>query len=129
MSRRVRIPLAALAALAAAVWAVPVTAAPGQASAPSVAPTLPAPTSAPVPGDVDRIRRALTGPAPIRLEGSGLRFYVDVVARQRTFADYVQGVDLVNGKTKRGNPMTHRDFENLVTPREFQRQGGLVVGW
>jgi hypothetical protein len=123
---RARTGLALLSLLAATGSGLAATPAQGGLPAGSEAPAAAAPA---VPGDVERIRRALNRPAPVRLDTGGLRFYVDVVARQRTFADYVKGFDLLNGKTKRGNPMTHRDFENLVTPREFQRLGGLVVGW
>ena len=79
------------------------------------------------PGDLERIRRALdTGPG-LKIDDSQLRYFVQIIAKQRTFADYVKGYDLRNGPTKGGNPMTHQEFLNLVTPREFYSSGGITA--
>jgi hypothetical protein len=44
-----------------------------------------------------------------------------------TFAEYVKGYDLWNGPTKGGNPMTHQEFINMVTPRELYGSGGITA--
>jgi hypothetical protein len=78
-------------------------------------------------GDIDRIRKALASEPTIKIDDSQLRYYVNIVAKQRTFADYVKGYDLVNGPTRGGNPMTHREFLDLVTPKELHSSGGITA--
>lgn len=80
------------------------------------------------PGDLERIRKALDSSSPaIKIDDDQLRYYVQILAKQKSFADYVKGYDLMNGATKGGNPMTHREFLNLVTPREFYSSGGITA--
>jgi hypothetical protein len=79
------------------------------------------------PGDLDRIRKALEASPSLKIDESQLRFYVQILAKQRSFADYVKGYDLMNGPTKGGNPMTHKEFLGLVTPREFYSSGGITA--
>jgi hypothetical protein len=77
--------------------------------------------------DLNRIRQALDGSPAFKIDDSQLRYYVEILAKQRTFAEYVKGYDLKNGPTKGGNPMTHQEFLNLVTPREFYSSGGITA--
>lgn len=80
------------------------------------------------PGDLDRIRKALESSSPVlKIDDGQLRYYVQILAKQKTFADYVKGYDLLNGPTKGGNPMTHREFLALVTPKEFYSSGGITA--
>lgn len=39
----------------------------------------------------------------------------------------MKGYDLVNGPTKGGNPMSHREFLAMVTPKEFYSSGGITA--
>ena len=77
--------------------------------------------------DLSRIRKALDSSPSLRIDDNQLRFYVQILARERSFADYVKGYDLRNGPTKGGNPMTHQEFLNMVTPREFYSSGGITA--
>lgn len=79
------------------------------------------------PGDLARIRQALESSPNLKIDNSQLRFYVQILAAERSFADYVKGYDLLNGPTKGGNPMTHKEFLSLVTPREFYSSGGITA--
>jgi hypothetical protein len=112
----------------------------GQSSAPAAPPatgqpepTPPAPASSqtqkPLVSDreLDRIKRVLTNSkSPIlKLDDLGFRYYVEIVAKQPTFAEYAKGYDFVNGPTRRGNPMTHQEFLQMVTPRDFYSSAGI----
>jgi len=77
------------------------------------------------PGELSRIKRALSRPPFIVLDDEGFRFYVEIVAKQPTFAEYSKGYDFLNGPTKRGNPMTHQEFLKMVTPRDFYSSAGI----
>ena len=60
----------------------------------------------------------------IKLDDYRLRFYVEVVAKWPTFQEYVGKSDLRNGPTPYGG-MTHQDFLNHVTPRDFYGSAGI----
>ena len=77
------------------------------------------------PGELSRIKRALSRPPFLVLDDEGFRFYVEIVAKQPTFAEYSKGYDFLNGPTKRGNPMTHQEFLKMVTPRDFYSTAGI----
>jgi hypothetical protein len=77
--------------------------------------------------DLARVRRALESGPAIKIDDGQLRYYVQILAKQRTFAEYVKGYDLRNGPTKGGNPMTHAEFLQIVTPREFYSSGGITA--
>ena len=131
-------------ALVGPIVAVLVLAGPaaGQTTAP---PTSPASTSQPVeapasidlpapaapqaplipPRELSRIKRALSQTPFIVLDEEGLRFYVEIVAKRPTFAEYAKGYDFVNGPTRRGNPMTHQEYLKMVTPRDFYSSAGI----
>jgi len=75
----------------------------GQEQPSRITPPVPAPSTPedhvkgpPVVSDavLDQIRRALSSEATLGIRDTNLRFYVEVHAKQRTFADYVKGSDL-----------------------------------
>jgi hypothetical protein len=103
----------------------------GQQAAPAQTPTTTTPTSQPaVPiteADLDRIRKALDSSPSLKIDDSQLRFYVQILAKERSFAEYVKGYDLRNGPTKGGNPMSHAEFLAMVTPKEFYSSGGITA--
>lgn len=97
---------------------------------PAQAPASTDETAPPVPVtalDLARIRKALDSEPAVRLDGDQVRFYVQVVAKPLTFAEFAKGYDFVNGPTRRGNPMTHNEFLAMVTPREMQSQVGITA--
>jgi hypothetical protein len=101
----------------------PSTSAPPPASTDQ--PGQPAATPVIPPGELSRIKRALSRPPVLVLDDEGFRFYVEIVAKQPTFAEYSKGYDFLNGPTKRGNPMTHQEFLKMVTPRDFYSSAGI----
>jgi len=64
-----------------------------------------------------RIKSAVNQPSRIRVDEDQLRFYVQIVVRPPSFADYIKGQDLMNAPTKGGDPMTHREFTRMMTPQ------------
>lgn len=115
----------------------------GQTSQPSASPAPPAskPAEAPPaadqpapaapqkpiipPRELDRIKRALSQTPGFVLDEEGFRFYVEIVAKRPTFAEYAKGYDFINGPTRRGNPMTHQEYLKMVTPRDFYSSAGI----
>lgn len=77
------------------------------------------------PPNLDRIREAISRPPEIKIDNGQLRIYVEVIAKWPRFDELVKGYDLMNGPTARGNPMTHAEFLNMVTPRELYSSGGI----
>ncbi len=102
-------------------------AAPGSAAPPSTEPATPAAPSTPLvpPRELDRIKRALSRTPGVVLDEEGFRFYVEIVAKRPTFAEYAKGYDFINGPTRRGNPMTHQEYLKMVTPRDFYSSAGI----
>ena len=84
-------------------------ASPPSTTQPSTGPTadIPEVTVPVTPSQLDRIRKALDEPAGLKLDDDQLRFYVQILAREPNFAEFVKGYDFKNGPTRRGNPMTH----------------------
>lgn len=105
-----------------------VQAAPLGAQAPD---TPPAPAAVPaVPltsNDLTRIRRALDMDPAVRIDDEQLRFYMQVLAKQPSFAEFAKGYDFKYGPTRGGNPMSHNEFLAMVTPRELQSSGGITA--
>jgi hypothetical protein len=96
----------------------------GTPAAPAAPGTHPsgAPSITVTPAQIERVQRALaqsTGGSSLRLDEQQLRFYLEIIARQPTFAEYTRGYDFLNGPTRRGNPMTHQEFLDMVTPKEM----------
>jgi hypothetical protein len=108
--------LAPAIAFAQSVPAVP--------SDPSDAPTLPPPT----PSQIARIQRALDQPPGLKLDERQLRFYLEIVQRLPTFAEYSRGYDFLHGPSGGGNPMTHDEFVRMVTPKEMYSTAGISPG-
>ena len=98
-------------------------------AAPSQSPstqTATAPAAPPATTDLERVKAQLQRSSPtLRLDEDPLRFYVEVVAKQPSIADLIGTYDLINGATKGGAVMTHQEFLNMVTPREFYGSGGI----
>jgi hypothetical protein len=92
------------------------------AAPPAQAPELPL-TSA----QIDKIQRALRQPPGLKLDEQQLRFYLEIVAKQPTFAEYARGYDFLNGPTRGGNPMSHQEFLQLVTPKEMYSSAGITA--
>ena len=109
----------AQSAPAGAPASYPPPAAPG-ASAPSPTPSLPQ-------SDVDRVRAGLSRSSTLNLRDDRLRYYTETdVAAPQTFATYLGDENLWDGAaTKGGNPMTHQEFLNMVTPKELYGSGGI----
>jgi hypothetical protein len=79
--------------------------------------------------DVDRVRAALLRKPTMNLDANRLRFYVEIATKRPTFSEFAKDYDFVNGAAKGGDPMTHQEFLDLVTPKELRHTGGLVLGW
>jgi hypothetical protein len=76
-----------------------------------------------------QIRRALGQPTVLRLDERQLRFYLEVIGRQPhkfSAAEFFKGYDLINGPTPRGNPMSHREFLDMVNPKELHSTAGIT---
>lgn len=81
------------------------------------------------PAQIEQVRRALGQPTILKLDDRQLRFYLEVVARQpRRFssAEFFSGFDLMNGPTSGGNPMSHKEFLDLINPRELHSTAGIT---
>lgn len=92
-------------------------------AAQGASPTLPPLT----PSQVERMQRALGQPSGLKLDERQLRFYLEIVQRLPTFAEYARGYDFLNGPTTGGNPMSHQEFVRLVTPREMYSSAGITA--
>lgn len=121
--------------LAGGLLTVSLSAGPLSAQDPATDPTVPAETTlaaseVAVPitaGDLARIRRALGSEPAVRIDDNQLRFYMQILVKQPTFAEFAKGYDFVNGPTRRGNPMTHAEFLAMVTPKEMQSSVGITA--
>ena len=71
-----------------------------------------------LPVSLDRIRRALSRPPAIRLEGQRVVFRVEVLGRKPTIEE-ILGPDYLKGPVPYGG-MTHQEFLNMVTPKDVQ---------
>lgn len=79
------------------------------------------------PGDLARIRRALDTEPAVVIDDEQLRFYMQILVKRPTFAEFVKGYDFRNGPTRGGNPMTHAEFLTMVTPKEMQSSVGITA--
>lgn len=79
------------------------------------------------PGDLARIRRALDSEPAVRIDDDQLRFYMQILVKQPTFAEFARGYDFRDGPTRGGNPMTHNEFLAMVTPKEMQSSVGITA--
>jgi hypothetical protein len=109
------------ASAAGAQTAPPSQVPPGQTAPPSQ----PTPPTPPPPDNLDRIRRGLSHESAIRLDNGQLKIYVEVIAKWPSFAEMTKGYDFMNGPTGWGNPMSHQEFLNMMTPKEMYGSGGI----
>ncbi len=80
------------------------------------------------PQQLERIKTALARPNTLILTDGQVRFYAEVVAKWPSVEEMFRGVDLLNGPTKRGAPMTHAEYLGMVTPREMVSSAGIKPG-
>jgi len=85
----------------------------------------PPPPDDPLPVDLERIKKALDSPSPIHTDRSKIRFYIETVAKQYTFKDYIGDREL-RGPTP-GGAMTHQDFLDMVTPKLLNSSAGFTA--
>ena len=105
-----------------------VTLAQSASEAPAEAPPLPSAEPLVVsPLQLTRIQQALNQPQTLKLDEQQLRFYLEIVARLPTFAEYARGYDFINGPTSGGNPMSHQEFLDLITPKEMYSSAGITA--
>lgn len=88
------------------------------------------PTTAPqdssLPVDIEHIKQEAGKQPAMKLDDQRLRFYVLILAKQPkfSFTEVVGNYDLTNGPTRGGAAMTHKEFLNMVTPRELNELFG-----
>jgi hypothetical protein len=75
--------------------------------------------------DLGRLKNALEKPALVRIDPQQLRYYMRVLGKQTTFAEFAKGYDWKNGPTKGGNPMTHQEVRAMVTPKYMYSAAGI----
>ena len=71
---------------------------------------------------------ALDQPSGLKLDERQLRFYLEIVQRLPTFAEYSRGYDFLHGPSGGGNPMSHDEFVRMVTPKEMYSTAGISPG-
>ena len=114
----------AVAALAVSLSGLPALAA---GSPQAQTPPAQVQAQAPPPGEnLDRIREAVAKPPALVIDDGRLRIYMEVIAKWPSFTDMAKGYDLMNGPTKRGNPMTHQEFLAMVTPKDMYGTAGIT---
>jgi len=86
--------------------------------------------SAPLPVDLEHIRKEAGKQPAVKLDDQRLRFYVLILAKQPnfSFSETVGEYDLMNGPTKGGAAMTHKEFLSMVTPKELNELFGATSG-
>jgi len=91
---------------------------------PAAAPqSQPSASSSELPVSLDRIQRALSAPAPIRLTEQTPVFRLEIAGRKPTLED-ILGQNFWFGPTPYGG-MTHREYLDMVTPKMAQPFGGF----
>jgi hypothetical protein len=82
----------------------------------------------PTPAQIARMQRALDQPSGLKLDERQLRFYLEIIERLPTFAEYARGYDFLHGPSGGGNPMSHAEFVRMVTPQEMYSSAGITPG-
>jgi hypothetical protein len=72
-----------------------------------------------LPISLERIQRALSRPPAIRIRGDRVVFRVEVLGRKPTIED-ILGPDYLKGPVPSYGGMTHQEFLNMVTPKDYQ---------
>ena len=98
--------------------------APPQPAAPSTASPTTTSGSEQLPVSLDRIQRALSAPAPLTLKEQHPVFRLEVFGRKPTLED-ILGEKFWFGPTPYGG-MTHKEFMDMVTPKEAQPFGSVT---
>ncbi len=80
-----------------------------------------------LPVSLDRIQRALATPPPIELKEQHPVFRLEVFGRKPTLEDLL-GEKFWIGPTPYGG-MTHKEFLDMVTPKELQPYAGFTGGY
>jgi hypothetical protein len=81
----------------------------------------------PLPVDIPRIEREVQREPALKLDEDKIRFYVLILGkRPPTWEEIVGDYDLMNGPTRAhgGAAMTHKEFLEMVTPKELQELFG-----
>jgi len=76
------------------------------------------------PPDLERIREAVARGPAFKFDENQIRFYLQVLAPTPTFSDFVKDQDLTSGPVADA-PMTHREFLEMVTPKELYSAAGI----
>lgn len=121
---RIRLGVAPLILAVVTAGIVGVSTVPAWAQTPPPAAT--PPQAIPPNTDLERIRQLASRPSTLSIDEGQLRIYVEVIARWPRFDEVAKGYDLMNGPTRRGNPMTHQEFLNMVTPKELYSTAGIM---
>ena len=103
----------------------PTTPAQPQSPAATVQTPVP-PDSLDLPVDLARIKRGLDRNSTTKLDETQLRFYLEIIARQPTFKDFIGSTDLKNGPVKNAQ-MTHQEFLDMVTPKLLHSSAGFTA--
>jgi len=74
--------------------------------------------------DLDRIREGINREPGFKFDESQVRFYLQILAPKPNFSDYVKDGDLQHGPVA-GAQMTHREFLDMVTPKELYSSAGI----
>ena len=85
----------------------------------------PSASAQPPTPNLDRIKRELNREPKLTLDEGQVKFYVEVLAKLPRIEEIIGKYDLMNGPTRRGNPMSHQEFLNMVTPREMYGSAGI----
>jgi len=129
-SAALRVPpfaLVALLGLGGAAWAQTSQTPPPPPPASTSSSSEQAPPTTLSPESLARIRQGLTRESALKLENGQMMIYVEVIAKWPTFAEIAKGYDLMNGPTGKGNPMSHQEFLEMVTPKEMYGSGGITA--
>lgn len=102
----------------------PVSASPDPQVQGAPPPTIRLITSQSTADELERIRRALGREPAFTIDESQIRFYLQVLAPKPTFADFVKDKDLMGGVVP-DSQMTHREFLDMVTPKELYSAAGI----
>jgi hypothetical protein len=96
---------------------------PTQTPRPTQAPATPTePASA---QQLNRIRDAVGREPALHVENGQLKIYVEVIGNWPSFADVTKGYDFINGPTGYGNPMSHKEFLEMTTPKDMYSTAGI----
>jgi len=75
--------------------------------------------------DIARIKSILSHDPALKIDQNKLVYYVQIVAKFPTFREFIGDYDLMKGATRGGNPMTHAEFVDMVTPQDLYGTGGI----